>query len=115
MGARHVIWLRVIRLQGGGGGRRRVMRRQVRCRGARWRPAELGGENRSDLKLETERSGQDPAQVTVAAAAGKTLYVAFPGEADGEDTVRHGVHRGVAEQHPGDPALALDGFEDLRP
>jgi hypothetical protein len=105
-----VIRLFVIRLRGGGGGRRRVMRRQVR-----WRPAELGGENRPDLKFETERIGQDPAQVTVAAAAGEALYVAFPGEPDGEDTVHHGMHRGVAEQHPGDPALALDGFEDLRP
>jgi hypothetical protein len=91
------------------------VRRPVRREGTRRHPTELSAEKRFDLEFETERGGQDPAQVPIAAAAGKTLDVAFPGKPDGEDAVLHRVHRGVAEQHPSHPALALDGLEDLRP
>ena len=70
---------------------------------------------RPDLDVQAELSGQHPLQVGVAAAAGETLDVAVPGEPEGEDVVVQREHRGVAEQHPGHPALALDGVQDGLP
>ena len=68
-----------------------------------------------DLHGQAEHGLQHAGKVLVAAAAGKALCLAFPGEPQGQHAVAERVHRGVAEQQPCDLPLALDRLEHLRP
>src|SRR5487761_1081383 len=53
-------------------------------------------------------------QVLVPAAL-KPLHVALAGEAEGQDAFVEGGHAGVADDDRGDPALGLDGLDDVGP
>ena len=65
------------------------MRRQIPRPRVGRRAAQLGRVDRPDLQPEPKCGLQDTAQVAIAAAAGKTLYIALTGKPDGEDTVLH--------------------------
>ena len=68
-----------------------------------------------DPDVQAERGREDPLQVRVASAGREALDVTVPREPQGKDAVVEGNDGRVAQQHPRDPALALDGIEDRVP
>ena len=97
------------------GPRAQLVRAAVRAARRPGRAGELRRGHGLDPQVHAQHGRQRTDQLAVTAAAGEPLGVAFPGEQDGQHAALDRVHGGVAEQHPGHPALALDRIEDLRP
>jgi len=98
------------------GPRAELVRAAVRAARRPGRAGELRRGHGLDPQVHAQHGRQRTDQLAVTAAGWrKPLGVAFPGKHDGEHAALDRVHGGVAEQHPGHPALALDRLEDLRP
>ena len=92
-----------------------LVRAAVRAARRSGRAGQLRRGHRLDPQGHARHRGQHADQVAVGAAGREPLGVTLPGKQHGQHAVLDRVHGGVAEQHPGHPALALDRFEDLRP
>src|SRR3954469_20672454 len=107
---------------GGGAGARRAGRRRAAAGGGAARaltgtgggPA-VGASHPLDRHIQAEAAAQHLLEDGLVAARVEALHVPFPREPQGEDPVLQREHAGVAEHHPGHPALLLDRFQDRVP
>ena len=68
-----------------------------------------------DLRCHPEEGGQHMTEILVGSAGHKALGISRLGKRDRERAVGERLNRGVAEQHPGNAPLALEGVQHVGP